>query len=427
MKHITGYRPSQDRRLFGSKSRPWAPGEGPPKPPSTLYPGSNVRILSTAPQWAFGPDPPPVYPGPTPPPPQQPEQRAPAKPEPIQSRVSNALISNEPSTPEAKIGRASSAPDIKDIKEIVAPDQDDQAALEPIQPTQPEPEDAINEMTKIPSTTAHDEPIEEEPVQDEAGPQPIYLEDLDPHTQRVVYSVMANAPERGLGPKALFGTRSIEPPIHPEETEPTDLPAPEPVERRPAKPIEMKRHVSHCTICKHPERAAIDQAFLHWWPIADLAYHFKLGNRLVVYRHAHALGLFETRRARTQHALGYMIEQAQTVTPTGDCIIRAIRALSCLDENGRWHEPRKEVLIMHQYLDTPAQRPNPEAPLLGKPAQLLDTPAPALNSQAPLLDTATQLLDTPAAALNSHPDTPSQLLDTRVQKKSGLIDTESTT
>jgi hypothetical protein len=393
MKHVTGYRLSQDRRLFGNKRRPLAPGHGSPKPPTTMFPGSNVRILSTTPQWAFGPNAPPVYPGPTPPPPEQPEQRAPAKPEPIQSRVSNALTSNELGTPEAKIGRASSAPDIKDIKEIVAPDQDEQAALEPIQPTQPQPDDrgalrarqTNNEMTKIPSPTAHDEPIEEEPVQDQTGPEPIYLEDLDPHTQRVVYSVMANAPERGLGPKALFGTRSIEPPIHPEETEPTDLPAPEPVERRPAKPIEMKRHVSHCTICKHPERAAIDQAFLHWWPIADLAYYFKLGNRLVVYRHAHALGLFEKRGARTQHALGYMIEQAQTVTPTGDCIIRAIRALSCLDENGRWHEPRKEVLIMHQYLDTPAAR------------------------------------------LNSHPDIPSQLLDTRVEKKSGLIDAKSTT
>jgi hypothetical protein len=397
MRHVTGWRPSQDRRYFGKKQRPWAPGEGPPKPPSTLYPGSNVRILTTAPQWAFGPNAPPVYPGPTPPPPEQPEERAPAKPEPVRSR-----------TP--------SAPNPKDIKEIVAPDQDEQAVIEPIQPTQPQPDDTINAMREIPSLKTEDDELKGERDQDEQAPEPIYLEDLDPHTQRVVYSVMANAPELGLGPKAVFGTRSNES----EEPEPTDLPAPEPIERRPAKPIEMKRHVSHCTICKHPERAAIDEAFLHWWPIADLAYHFKLGNRLVVYRHAHAMGLFETRRARTQHALGYMIEQAQTVTPTGDCIIRAIRALSCLDENGRWHEPRKEVLIMHQYLDTPAQRPNPKA-------QLLDTPAPALNSQAPLLDTAAHLLDTPVAPLNLHPDIPSQLLDTRVEKKSGLIDPKSTT
>jgi hypothetical protein len=364
MKHVTGYRPSQNRRLFGNK-RPVvlqarqtgdSPGEGPPKPPSTLFPGSNVRILSTAPQWAFGPNAPPVYPGPT------------ERPGLLGGRSFSSDITTAPPsgvlTPEVipapDPSRASCAPNLKETKEIVAPDRGQQAALEPIQPTQPQPDDTIKEMTEIPSHTAHDEPVEDEPGQsrassapDQSGPEPIYLEDFDPHTQRVIYSVMANAPELGLGPKALFATRSIEP-DNPGIGEP---PSDEPARRRPAKPININRHESQCTICNHPERAAIDEAFLHWWHATDLAYHFKLGHRLAVYRHAKATGLYQQRIERTQHALGYMIEQAQTVTPTGDCIIRAIRALSCLDENGRWHEPRKEVLIMHQYLDSPALPP----------------------------------------------------------------------
>lgn len=147
--------------------------------------------------------------------------------------------------------------------------------------------------------------------------------------------------------------------------------------------ISLNHHEAHCSICRHPQRADIDQAFLHWWRPTDIAAHFKL-DRLTVYRHAHALGLFRRRAARTQHALGCIIEQAETVTATADSIIRAVRAHACLDENGRWHEPRKEVIVTHQYVDL---REPPDRPVAaGKPAprkkswlsavrKFLDTPA----------------------------------------------------
>ncbi|MGH9734321.1 MAG: hypothetical protein ACRD8A_07010 [Candidatus Acidiferrales bacterium] len=207
--------------------------------------------------------------------------------------------------------------------------------------------------TDIPNSTVEDEP------------EPIYLEDFDSHTQRVIYTALANSPERGLGPNALFASRPVA--LRARQTndptgEPDEPPAPRRSKKRPAKEMNINRHESHCTICNHPERDAIDEAFLHWWRATDLAYHFKLGNRLVVYRHAHAVGLFERRTARTQHALGYIIEQAESVTPTADSIIRAVRALGCIDQNGRWHEPRKEVLITHQYIESPA-------PLLDTPVE----------------------------------------------------------
>jgi len=188
-------------------------------------------------------------------------------------------------------------------------------------------------------------------LQDGAAPEPPRLEDLDPHTQRVIYAALSHAPGRGLGPNALFAAHPVEAPA-PETTEPRRL---KPAKRRPAKPVSIRYHAAHCTICNHPERDAIDEAFLHWWRPGDIAHHFQLGHRLVVYRHAHATGLFQRRLDRTQHALGYIVEQAESVRPTADSVIRAVRALGCLDQNGRWHEPRKEVLITHQYLETPLQ------------------------------------------------------------------------
>jgi hypothetical protein len=129
--------------------------------------------------------------------------------------------------------------------------------------------------------------------------------------------------------------------------------------RRPSRIIEINpnRHRAHCTICNHPERDAIEQAFLHWWRTSAIVYQFKLPNRLVLYRHAQALRLFERRKARTEHALGYIVEKADYVEPTADSVIRA---LGCIDDNGRWAEPRKHVVVTHEIVhsnsDAPARR-----------------------------------------------------------------------
>jgi hypothetical protein len=119
---------------------------------------------------------------------------------------------------------------------------------------------------------------------------------------------------------------------------------PKPRKRAHPKPL-LNYHAAQCPICNHPEREAIEQGFLHWRRVSHLAHEFKLGHRSIVYRHAHALGLFERRAARMRHALGYIIEQAENTTPTADGIIRAIRAYSCLDDNGRWTDPPKRLII----------------------------------------------------------------------------------
>lgn len=350
MRHRPDCRPPWRRK----RRRPWAPGEGPNRTAeSSLFPGGNVRILTSAPDWAFNdPNKLPTFPGPAPADPakidtlsERNESDGFLRPTPVPPQSPEVLPTGQPGTPEVD------PPASQGIRETLRQQTSDERE---------------NEMLHDNSSPAsHDEPL-----QDEQHPEPIYLEDFDPETQRVVYSALAGAPERGIGPNAFFAAHPVAPPDEAptyednETTQTDELRAPKSSKRRSSgRPINIgRRHESHCTICNHPEREAIEQAFLHWWRPTDLAYHFKLGNRLVVYRHAHAMNLFERRTARTHHALGYMIEQAESVTPTADSIIRAIRALSCIDQDGRWHEPRKEVLIIHQHLETPA-------PLLDTPVE----------------------------------------------------------
>src|SRR5579863_2603422 len=117
------------------------------------------------------------------------------------------------------------------------------------------------------------------------------------------------------------------------------------LKRRDDGDTSLSHHEARCTICNHPERAAIDEAFLHWQRPTAIAHEFQLGDRRIVYRHAHALGLFHQRAAKSRRSLEFIMEQAETVTATADSVIRAVRAHSCLGEDGRWTEPRKEVLI----------------------------------------------------------------------------------
>jgi hypothetical protein len=129
------------------------------------------------------------------------------------------------------------------------------------------------------------------------------------------------------------------------------------------KPARLNYHRVHCTVCNHPERDAIEEAFLQWRRPCDLAHEFKLSHRTAIYRHAHALGLFEKRAAHTRHALNFILEQSSIVEPSADAIIRAVRAYSCLDENGRWHEPNRRLIVTHENVERPPATPKPEPEL----------------------------------------------------------------
>jgi hypothetical protein len=115
----------------------------------------------------------------------------------------------------------------------------------------------------------------------------------------------------------------------------------------PANPaqINFDRHARVCTICRHPQREAIEEAFIDW--VSPLRIHkwFDVGHYQMVYRHAHAAGLFELRRRNARIALERLIENAEDVKATPESVIRAVQALSRIDDNGRWTEPVRRVVI----------------------------------------------------------------------------------
>ena len=120
--------------------------------------------------------------------------------------------------------------------------------------------------------------------------------------------------------------------------------------RQPKPPARLNYHTIRCVICKHPARETIEHDFLHWRSPADIAQEFGLGHCRGIYRHAHALGLFKQRADQLRHGLGFVLEQAANVTPTANDIIRAVRAYSCLDDEGHWHEPTRRVIVTHEHL-----------------------------------------------------------------------------
>jgi len=130
-----------------------------------------------------------------------------------------------------------------------------------------------------------------------------------------------------------------------------------------------KRHSRKCTICQHADRAEIEQSFMHWVPLMDIADEFDLPSADAVRRHALALGLEEVRNQTTRRSLYRIIERAGDAAPTAAGVIQAIRACSCLDDSGRWVEPPRRVIVTHEvrYVDAHATQP-PAAPAIALPA-----------------------------------------------------------
>lgn len=146
----------------------------------------------------------------------------------------------------------------------------------------------------------------------------------------------------------------------PPEVQPIDAlePAPAPKKRRKRRkprvrqrsaPVRTResarsRHERVCTVCNHEERDAIDEEFVNWFRADDIAAVYDLDER-AVYRHARATGLHAARERNVRAVLGHILERATIVTPTVDGILRAVRAYSCLDRQGRWTEPPAHVVV----------------------------------------------------------------------------------
>jgi hypothetical protein len=101
--------------------------------------------------------------------------------------------------------------------------------------------------------------------------------------------------------------------------------------------IDVMRHRRVCTICHHPEREAIEEAFLQWRNVRLIAGEFHVsGGPTAIYRHARALNLFKRRNLNLRSALELMIEHSERSSPSAEAIIKAIRAHTRMNDLGEW-------------------------------------------------------------------------------------------
>jgi hypothetical protein len=109
-----------------------------------------------------------------------------------------------------------------------------------------------------------------------------------------------------------------------------------------SKPVSQGRHEYRCSICSHPQRAAIEQAFVDWVSTTTIAKDYSVC-RNAIYRHAHALGLLEKRRRNIRAALERIIEKAGEVEVNAAAVVSAVSAYARINGRGEWVERRETV------------------------------------------------------------------------------------
>ncbi|HWY27413.1 MAG TPA: hypothetical protein VNY97_05720 [Candidatus Angelobacter sp.] len=125
----------------------------------------------------------------------------------------------------------------------------------------------------------------------------------------------------------------------------------------------LARHSRRCNVCKHPDREAIELAFLRWRSPDDIAEEYGIAHHTSIYRHVHATGIFARRRQMIRLALDPLLERASSVKVTASAIISAARVYAQISEAGEWIRPAKTVII-HHVADsaTPSSEPKPGNP-----------------------------------------------------------------
>jgi hypothetical protein len=103
-------------------------------------------------------------------------------------------------------------------------------------------------------------------------------------------------------------------------------------------------------VCRHVQREEIDAAFVGWRSPAAITEEFGLADRASVYRHAHAIGLFEKRRRNIRAALERIIEKAGEVDVTASAVVAAVQAHAKINAAGEWID-RTETVSMNDLFD----------------------------------------------------------------------------
>jgi hypothetical protein len=119
---------------------------------------------------------------------------------------------------------------------------------------------------------------------------------------------------------------------------------------QPTEQVNRGRHEYHCGICKHPERENIERDFVAWKSPAAIADEYRLSNRVTVYRHAHAFGLFVKRQRNVRAALERIIERTDDVEVNASAVVAAVQAYSKINAQGQWID-RSEHVNLNELFD----------------------------------------------------------------------------
>jgi len=156
-----------------------------------------------------------------------------------------------------------------------------------------------------------------------------------------------------------------QPAVSPDPSASTSTPSDSPLALSPPSdpslPPDFNRHARRCIICSHPDRDAIEGDFIRWASPTRLARDYHIADRVSLYRHAHATGLFARRRREFARVLEDILECVEhtSLEKTSDVIIRAARVYAHLDENGQWFEPPRTHIILTGHAPTQSTA-NPE-------------------------------------------------------------------
>lgn len=143
---------------------------------------------------------------------------------------------------------------------------------------------------------------------------------------------------------------------------------------------DFERHSRKCQVCHSRWVEEIEQAYYNWSSAQWIINNFQISYDDSVYRHARAIGLNVQRRKNVGIAVEKLIEKVDEVTVTSSTILRAVRALSLLDDNGRWTDPPSTHIFV--------RGSDPASSCSGVPQQTIDSASATNHSQAECVESA---------------------------------------
>jgi hypothetical protein len=203
-----------------------------------------------------------------------------------------------------------------------------QRAAAPLQEVEPTPEKPPNLLDSLPAFKAAIESFEKrgDPIMVPADPEPLDEEPEAPQSQ----PKPRKRPKRKSRPIPTLKQLTVRPSAPRPQSQPKSQP-------KSQTEIVLAHHQRRCSICHHPDRDAIEEAFLQWRRVRNIDSDFKPdGGPTAIYRHARAFNLFKQRNLNLRTALEFVIERAENVMPTAEGLVKAIHAYTRINDQGEW-------------------------------------------------------------------------------------------